>query len=322
MVALVSKFMMNVIGKSQLKKVDDLEGNISRNPNAIHPTDESPKRFDIVGSAMKRPDGYKMMELKILPSIISSMKNTKKAIKSLSKNPENPEPNISPELLDDLKNFATEIGANSIGFTDLPHKLIFQGKSVMYDKAIVLTYEMDKLKIAEAPSAATELMVMRAYDDLGKIGNKIADFLREHGFAAHASHPLNGLVLYPPLAMAAGLGMPGYQGLLISLEVGPRVRLAAVFTNIENLPVAECNPHEWVREYCDHCRKCIRDCPGDAIYDSAEIKDNGIHTHIDNTKCFPHFINKNSCSICIKVCPFSQVSYDSLKKIWETKIAN
>ncbi len=313
--------MMNKIGKSQLKKVVDLEDSINDIPGAIHSTDKSPERFDIVGNAMRRPDGYKMMEIKILPSIISSMKNTKLAIKSMSKNPEKPKSSITTELLNDLKNFATEIGANSIGFTDLPHKLIFQGKSVMYDKAIVLSYEMDKLKIAEAPSFATERMVMRAYDDLGKIGNRIADFLREHGFAAHASHPLNGLVLYPPLAMAAGLGMPGYQGLLISPEVGPRVRLAAVFTNIENLPVAESNPHEWIREYCDHCRKCIRECPGDAIKESAELKDNGIQTHIDNTKCFPHFINKNSCSICIKVCPFSQVSYESLHTIWEKKIA-
>lgn len=52
MAGLISKFMMNVIGKSQLRKIDRLEEGINDIPGAIHPTDKSPQRFDIIGEAI------------------------------------------------------------------------------------------------------------------------------------------------------------------------------------------------------------------------------------------------------------------------------
>jgi hypothetical protein len=85
----------------------------------------------------------------------------------------------------------------------LPHNLIFQEYGVLYDNAIILAMEMSKEKIDKAPSQATMNMVFGTYDDLGKAANKIAEFLREYGFAAQADHPLGGLVLFPPLAARA-----------------------------------------------------------------------------------------------------------------------
>jgi epoxyqueuosine reductase QueG len=126
---------------------------------------------------------------------------------------------------------------------------------VLYDNAIILAMEMSKEIIDKAPSQATLNMVFDTYDGLGITANKLAAFLRDQGYAAQADHPLGGLVLFPPLAQKAGIGWVGKHGLLITQEYGPRVRLAAVYTNVENFPVAESNNHEWVGDYCEKCGK-------------------------------------------------------------------
>ena len=160
---------------------------------------------------------------------------------------------------------------------------------------------------------------MGTYDKLGIVSNKIAAFLRKKGFAAHAGHPLMGAALYPPMAQMAGVAFLGYSGIVISSEYGPRFRLTAVYTSIENLPMKSENEHAWVREYCKQCRKCIKECPGGAIYDEPIIHESGQITHIENEKCMPYFVNQFGCSICIKVCPFNNVDYYKLKDNFKGK---
>lgn len=104
-----------------------------------------------------------------------------------------------------------------------------------------------------------EVEVMRTYDELGIISNKIAKYLRKKDFSAHAGHPLIGVSLYPPMVKQAGIVWLGFSGIMISLEYGPRFRLAAVFTSIENLLFSEENGHNWIKDYCDSCRRCIKE---------------------------------------------------------------
>jgi epoxyqueuosine reductase QueG len=105
------------------------------------------------------------------------------------------------------------------------------------------------------------------------------------------------------MAQAAGLGWRSICGLLITPQFGPCVRLAAVFTEIENLPVYEGDEHAWVLDYCQLCRRCIHDCPPAAVLENSIYHDNGLVTTVDNSKCFPYFITYHGCSICIKACP-------------------
>ena len=39
----------------------------------------------------------------------------------------------------------------------------------------------------------------------------------------------------------------------------------------------------------------------------------GLVTVLDNAKCFPYFAKFHGCSVCIKVCPFNQQSYQKIK---------
>jgi epoxyqueuosine reductase QueG len=191
---------------------------------------------------------------------------------------------------------------------------VFKNTAIRFTQAIVLTMEMDKHRMDLAPNPDTAVMVHETYNQLGQASNRVADWLRERGYAAHAGHPLGGMALYPPMAQAAGLGWRGMNGLLITPQFGPRVRLAAVFTEIENLPVHEGTEHAWVLDFCEACKRCLRDCPADAFYERPIEHDNGLVTVLDNGKCFPYFAKYHGCSVCIKVCPFNQQGYDKIKK--------
>ena len=123
-----------------------------------------------------------------------------------------------------------------------------------------------------------------------------------------------GPALYPPLTQLAGLGWLSMSGLIVTPEHGPRVRLAAVFTNIENLPFSTQNEHAWVADFCAKCGICIRQCPVEAILPKPIQHESGQITCVDNDRCFPYFSDYHGCSVCIKVCPFNHTSYDKIKR--------
>lgn len=144
---------------------------------------------------------------------------------------------------------------------------------------------------------------------------------RENNYGAQAGPSLGGVANYVVLARNAGLGWIGRLGLLITPEFGPRQRLSIIATSIENLPFNpdNKNPHSWIEDFCQKCEECIKGCPGNAILEHSIIKDTG-HTHIDNSKCFPHFYKDNACTVCIKKCYFSFREYEGLKKMDFEKI--
>lgn len=217
-------------------------------------------------------------------------------------------------FLGDLETFARAAGADAIGYAKLEPQYLFQGKGILYTNAVVLVKSMDKKIMASSPSKAAYEMIMETYADLGDTANRVADFLRDKGYGAQASHALGGSAVYPVLGQKAGLGYVGGSGILISPEFGPCQRLAAVFTSIENLPFPHENPHAWIEDYCRTCDICMRICPGQAIFRDPVIHANGSRTYIDKEKCFPYFYKYHGCSWCIRECPFTITEYDILKK--------
>ena len=220
-------------------------------------------------------------------------------------------------FLSQLEAYAKSIGVSSVGYTKVPEQWIFEGKAILHLNAIMLTMEMDKDGINSAPSFACMKTVMETYRDLGRIANHLAQFLRDSGFGAHAGHPLNGVALYPPLAQMAGLGWMGLNGIIITPEFGPRVRLAAVFTSIQNLPFSDSNNHAWVADFCDGCKICIKKCPPKALYGAPVDHGNGQYTYVENALCFPYFNNYYGCSLCVAVCPFNLQPYEKIKMGFE-----
>lgn len=306
----MKSFIRSVVMNTVYKGIERMEGEIFSRKDTQHPTDESPSRFEILRRMEKRNQGGPPQ--KLIPIMIPTMFGIRKSLLSLKDNPSTPKKSIDENLLSEIERYALDLGASSIGYTRVPSQWVFQNKAILYNNAIVLAMEMDKNGIDTAPSVSCQKTVFETYRDLGRIANRIAIFLRRNGYGTHAGHPLNGQALYPPLAQMAGLGWMGLNGIIITPEHGPRVRLAAVYTSIENLPVCEKNEHSWVTDFCQNCMVCIKDCPPKALYNRPVDHKNGQITYVDNDLCFPYFAENYGCSVCIKVCPFNQVSYETL----------
>jgi len=293
----------------------NLEEELVLRDDVIRYTDISPARFDIIRGRLESTGGGPPVRL--VPTMLQCLSGIKESLETLDENPSQPKAEAPPELIEELEAEAFRLGAASIGYTKLPRRWVFQDKAVLYDNAIVVSMEMDADGINSAPSVACMRVVMETYRDLGRINNSLARFLRDRGYGAHAGHPLNGLALYPPLAQMAGLGWMGLNGLIITPEYGPRVRLAAVFTSIQNLPESKPNTHNWIRDYCETCRICHKKCPPDAFYENPVEHDGGQVTYVKNELCFPYFNLYHGCSVCVKVCPFNHQPYEKIKAGFE-----
>ena len=311
----------NRILKPQLKRMDAWEEKVVDLPGAIRGGENSPVRFNIPREGIKLEGDHPPLPgfPGSAPQMIGSVVNIRKSVRDLDRNPTDGKRQIDAETLEDLRDFSVSAGADEIGFTPVPQEWVFKDTAIRYTRAIVLVMEMDKARMSLAPNPDTGVMVQETYNKLGQVSNQIADWLRERGYAAHAGHPLGGMALYPPMAQAAGLGWRGINGLVITPQFGPRVRLAAVFTEIENFPVYTGDVHAWVLDFCEFCRRCIRDCPPGAFYDSPIQHENGLVTVLDNGKCFPYFVAYHGCSVCIKVCPFNNSDYQVIKDSFERR---
>ena len=114
-----------------------------------------------------------------------------------------------------------------------------------------------------------------AYDRMERAGAAVGRFLESKGYVAYlppASMPVDvvrrGWRSYcaaewshRQAAIAAGLGVKGYNNLLITPEYGPYVRLASLLTTAELEPSARDLPDD----VCSGCMACVTACPVGAL---------------------------------------------------------
>ncbi len=178
---------------------------------------------------------------------------------------------------------------------------------------IALAFEMDREAIATSiagPQAAASGM---GYSRMAFTAGTLAEFIRGLGY--HAIPCGNNTALSIPIAIDAGLGEPGRNGLLLTPKYGPRVRLAKVFTD---LPLAPDRPISFgVQAFCEVCGKCAQTCPGGAIlpgrnartYEALTSSNNpGVYKWpVDAEKCQRVWCHAgHDCAVCIRVCPFNR----------------
>lgn len=289
----------------RMNKIRQLERSVNNIRGAIKSNYSSPEMVSV----------NKKTPLRALPAMLSVGKNIEQNFKSLKNNPKFPKTIASNEFIKEFENHAKSMGIRSIGYVKVLPEMIFKDKAILYENAIVLTKEIDKNNVNnEFPGKP--VADLKLYNEFGKKTNELAGYLRENGFGAHASHPAIGSVTYPTLAQYAGLGHVGKSNLLITPELGPRQKISAIFTSIDNIPVKYNNEHAWIADYCNTCGKCIKKCPKGAIVSI------GSHNRSKGTKLVPELCKgcNESCTICMKECPFNKKEYNSLKDRFEKRI--
>ena len=218
-----------------------------------------------------------------------------------------------PAFFDQLESLAYDAGTTAVKYIKVSRNAIFKHKGIPYEYAIVFTVEMDKDNMSTAPSFDAFKEVATGYKNLAVIGNKMAKFMRKNGFAAYPGTALGGITDYTHLAELAGLGAIGYHGLLITPNEGARLRINTIYTNITNLPIEMENEHLWVRDFCAMCKKCIRGCPVQAIFEQPRPRGDGGMQSIDHDACRDYFNRNFGCAVCLAKCPFSDMGYDKVK---------
>jgi len=226
---------------------------------------------------------------------------------------------------DHVKKVAKLFGASSVGVTCLDEHWLYshtyntktnEVKELSFPVnckyAIVMAFEMDYKLVKTSPSWLAQSTEGIEYSRMPVTASMLAQFIRGLGYEAIPSG--NDTAVSIPLAIDAGLGELGRNGLLITRRFGPRVRLAKVFTD---LPLMPDKPTELgITKFCQSCRKCAIHCPGQAIMNGERIiEGHNISTStgvlkwpINAEKCFSFWArNEGSCMNCIRVCPFNKL---------------
>ncbi|UCD25648.1 MAG: 4Fe-4S dicluster domain-containing protein [Gemmatimonadota bacterium] len=215
-----------------------------------------------------------------------------------------------------VKKWAQKLGARAVGVTHLQdyHKYTTVGRGDDYGSqvqldhsfAIAVTVEMDKNMIDRAPFGPVVMESAQQYLVSGTIAVQLAECIRALGYAARAHIDGNYRVVCPLVARDAGLGEIGRMGLLMTPDLGPRVRIAVVTTDLP-LVADERYPERSMIDFCVECKKCAEACPGDAIPSGDRETIDGVKRwQIDQEECYILWSKIGTdCGRCVKVCPYS-----------------
>ena len=135
----------------------------------------------------------------------------------------------------------------------------------------------------------TTKMLGKEYSISKHVQDVSANILKSEGYTAHYKTVLSLYGDFRPLAVSAGLGEWGRNGIVVNKDHGAGLLFAAIFTNAP-LP-STAKPLENVdQQHCTNCEQCINACPSKAF------EDNKFHLY----RCLPNCIK--GCSECVKTC--------------------
>ncbi|MFW9943295.1 MAG: hypothetical protein ACFFFT_19830, partial [Candidatus Thorarchaeota archaeon] len=230
-----------------------------------------------------------------------TFKGFNEARKTKYGNENNKKTETSPEFWEKFEKKARELNVDLIGYTPVIENYIFKGLKVYGKNAIILGMEMKWDKIKEAPGAICEIEVFRVYKVLGDVTIELAEYMKEQGYKSEAHHPFGGKLLYGPHVTAANLGIMGRNGLILTPEFGPRQRWSIITTDAE-IPKTKLRDFTELKDFCEKCGACVRECKGGSVLETPIKKENGVITHIDRSKCIQSILDNNYCSYCLKIC--------------------
>ncbi|PWI46839.1 hypothetical protein CEE45_14715 [Candidatus Heimdallarchaeota archaeon B3_Heim] len=223
-----------------------------------------------------------------------------------------------------VKRIGKVFGACSVGITKLDPDYLFlyshnrQNEPIKLPEgvkyAIVMLIQMDYQALKTSPALPASITTGNGYSRMAFTIASMADFLRNLGYQAIPAGNDTGLSV--PLAVQAGLGQFGRNGLLINPKYGQAVRICKVYTDF---PLEIDQPIDFgVTQFCRVCKKCAKYCPSQSIlYDDDPTWESPWGSFSNNNGAYKWYVNvetcyefwvKNStdCSNCMRVCPFTK----------------
>jgi len=223
----------------------------------------------------------------------------------------------NPTLTHMIKSSARYFGAEDVGITRLRPEHIYShvgrgaseyGAPITLDHkfAIAFTVEIDHKIMGSAPHAPVVMESARQYVEAGRVAVQLAQTIRNWGYPARAHIDGDYRVICPLVARDAGLGEIGRMGLLMTPNLGPRVRIAVVTTDLELMPDQDV-PDASMIDFCTVCGKCAENCPPKAIsFDDRIEIDGALRWQISSDLCFRYWTAVGTdCGRCMNVCPYS-----------------
>ncbi len=220
-----------------------------------------------------------------------------------------------------IKEVARFYGADLVGITKVDPRWIY---SHFYERAtgnhgelemplryaIVMGIAMNWKWINNSPGYEASAATALAYSKMAELSAALAKYIRALGYPALPCG--NDTAQSIPLAIDAGLGELGRNGLLISPEYGPRQRICKVFTD---LPLEPDQPIDFgMRSFCETCHACASACPANAILwgerttqpTSISNRKGILRWPVDVARCYLFWIeNGTDCSNCVAACPWA-----------------
>jgi reductive dehalogenase len=181
-----------------------------------------------------------------------------------------------------------------------------------FERVIVMIHEMSYDLLSYDETVTSELACDYGYYKMGSTNHLVSSFIRNIGFQA-IDCTTNDIGLSIPMAIQAGLGDLGRNGLLITPKYGPRVRINLIITD---MPLEPDTPIDFgVTEFCETCKICAKNCPSQSLShdgrttEPIDISNNGgvLKWFNNAVTCRQRWaLHKPACSVCIATCPFNK----------------
>lgn len=228
-------------------------------------------------------------------------------------------------MTDRIKEVTRFYGANLVGITKVDRKWIYSPyfervtgnagqNDIDHRYAIVMGIEMSWEEINTSPDKEASAATALAYSRMAELSSSLAKYIRALGYAAIPCG--NDTAQSIPLAIDAGLGELGRNGLMLSPEYGPRQRICKVFTD---LPLIPDKPIDFgLQDFCENCHACAAACPVDAIrFEERTTERTSISNRsgikrwpVDVARCYLFWQeNGHDCSNCVAACPWALHSH-------------
>jgi epoxyqueuosine reductase len=138
---------------------------------------------------------------------------------------------------------------------------------------------------------AAQWIADRGFEALPVAASQIVDWTNQ---MAHVPHK--------KVALLAGLGWIGRNNLLVNPDLGSRLRLVTILTD---MPLESAKPLAFG---CGSCLACIAPCPAGAIKeDPAAFDHRGCYAKLDEWRR-AHVVSQHICGVCVRACLGPQAS--------------